>query len=42
MSYDIGNLGLKSDKKPKTWLYAVVAIVVVVVVVVATKVGGLW
>lgn len=42
MSYDIGNLGLKSGEKKKTWLYVAIAVVVIVVVVAATKLAGMW
>ncbi len=42
MSYDIGNLGLKSGGKKKTWIYVAIVIVVIVVVVVATKLASLW
>ncbi len=42
MSYDISTLGLKGEKKSKTWLWVVVAVVVIVVVVAATKLAGLW
>ncbi len=42
MSYDLGNLGLKSGEKKKTWLYVAIVIVVIVVVVVATKLASLW
>ncbi len=42
MSYDIGNLGLKTGGKGKTWLYVAVVVVVLVVLVVATKLLALW
>lgn len=43
MSYDISNLGLKGEKKSRTWLWVVIAVVVIVVVaVVATKLANLW
>ncbi|HLE55203.1 MAG TPA: hypothetical protein VI999_08200 [Thermoplasmata archaeon] len=42
MSYDIGNLGLKSGGKKKTWLYVGIVAVVIVVAVVATKLAAMW
>lgn len=43
MSYDISNLGLKGEKKSRTWLWIVIAVVVIVVVLVAaTKLVGMW
>ncbi len=42
MSYDIGNLGLKSGEKKRAWLYVAIIVVVIVVVVVATKVASMW
>lgn len=42
MSYDISNLGLKGEKKSRTWLWVAIAVVVVVVVIAATKLAGLW
>ncbi len=35
MSYDIGNLGLKSGGKKRTYLYVGVAVVVIIVIVAA-------
>lgn len=42
MSYDIGNLGLKGEKKSRTWLYVVVIVVVIVAIVAGTKLAGMW
>ncbi len=42
MSYDIGNLGLKSGDKKKTWLYVAIVVLIIVVVVAGTKLAGLW
>ncbi len=35
MSYDIGNLGLKGEKKKRTPLYVGIGVVVVIIVIVA-------
>ncbi|HEY7589143.1 MAG TPA: hypothetical protein VIB49_10425 [Thermoplasmata archaeon] len=42
MSYDIGNLGLRSGEKKRTWLYVTIAVVVIVIIVVATKLLNYW
>lgn len=42
MSYDISGLGLKGEKKSRTWLYVIIVVVVIVVVVAATKLLNWW